>query len=78
MNQNSMSDSRDPNQTLPSFRELEATIEANIQEDNKQRLANGEDLTPNGSAFASPYPPYPAHGFNLPTDVSQNVCFICR
>lgn len=76
MNQNLTPVSRDPNQTLPSFRELEATIEANILEDNKIRLENGEDLTPNASAFASPHPPYPAHGFHLPTDVSQHVCFI--
>ncbi|CAG7941646.1 unnamed protein product [Penicillium salamii] len=62
---------RDSNQVIPSFRELEAKVEANMLEDKGERLRRGEgkgDIV----YVDNPFPPYPLQGSRIPPDPSHN------
>lgn len=66
---------RDSNQVIPSFRELEAKVEANMLEDKGERLRRGEgkgDIV----YVDNPFPPYPLQGSRIPPDPSHNVCIL--
>jgi hypothetical protein len=77
MDQYTMPIPRTPGQTIPSFRELDAKVKAQIREDHKSRLAHNDDNTANEtSASPNPYPPYPARGWSVSPDPSQNVRII--
>ncbi|CAG8417772.1 unnamed protein product [Penicillium salamii] len=62
---------RDPNQVIPSFRELEAKVEANMLEDREERLRRGDGRA-DVVCVENPFPPYPLQGSRIPPDPSHN------
>ncbi|OQE46044.1 hypothetical protein PENCOP_c001G02038 [Penicillium coprophilum] len=73
---------RIPELRLPSFRELDESIEANKRSQMSSHLSNNTyDGTNNGSSSSpqninttpNPYPPYPDNGWLVPPDPSQNA-----
>lgn len=76
---------RIPDLSLPSFRELDESVEANKRNQPSLHLSdNMYDGTGNSSSSSpqkintipNPYPPYPANGWLVPPDPSRNVCSI--
>ncbi|CAG8909628.1 unnamed protein product [Penicillium egyptiacum] len=74
---------RIPDLSLPSFRELDESVEANRLSQPSSHLSNNMyDETGDSSSsspqkintLANPFPPYPANGWLVPPDPSQNVC----
>ncbi|KAJ5773180.1 hypothetical protein N7457_008076 [Penicillium paradoxum] len=84
MVRNTMPLPRIPDLSLPSFRELDESIEANRQNHPRPsgRFTNnvyegrGNSLSPSPrtSTLPNPCPPYPVRGWHIPPDPSQNVC----
>ncbi|KAJ5164321.1 uncharacterized protein N7500_006151 [Penicillium coprophilum] len=73
---------RIPELRLPSFRELDESIEANKHSQMSSHLSNNTyDGIDNSSSSSpqninttpNPYPPYPANGWLVPPDPSQNA-----
>ncbi|KAF7529785.1 hypothetical protein PCG10_006116 [Penicillium crustosum] len=73
---------RIPDLSLPSFRELDESVEANRRNQPSSRLSNnmfdGTDKSSSSSpqkinTIPNPYPPYPANGWLVPPDPSQNA-----
>ncbi|KAF4763737.1 hypothetical protein HAV15_001672 [Penicillium sp. str.  len=73
---------RIPDLSLPSFRELDESVEANRRNQPSSHLSNNMfDRTDKSSSSSpqkintipNPYPPYPANGWLVPPDPSQNV-----
>ncbi|OQD60022.1 hypothetical protein PENPOL_c033G09842 [Penicillium polonicum] len=73
---------RIPDLSLPSFRELDESVEANRRNQPSSHLSNnmydGTDKSSSSSpqkinAIPNPYPPYPANGWLVPPDPSQNA-----
>ncbi|CAI7651762.1 unnamed protein product [Penicillium palitans] len=73
---------RIPDLSLPSFRELDESVEANRRNQPSSHLSNKMfDRTDKSSSSSpqkintihNPYPPYPANGWLVPPDPSQNV-----
>ena len=74
---------RIPDLSLPSFRELDESVEANRRNQPCSHVSNnmydGIGNRPSSSpqdinTLPNPYPPYPANGWLVPPDPSQNVC----
>ncbi|CAG7944336.1 unnamed protein product [Penicillium nalgiovense] len=74
---------RIPGLSLPSFRELDESVEANRPNQPSPHVSNNMyDGIGNRSSYSpqeintipNPYPPYPAKGWLIPPDPSQNVC----
>jgi hypothetical protein len=77
MDQHSMPMPRNPSQTIPSFRELDEKVKGQMLEDHKHHLLlNDENAADWSSVSPNPYPPYPARGWKISPDLSQNVCTI--
>ncbi|KAJ5383734.1 hypothetical protein N7517_001645 [Penicillium concentricum] len=81
MSRHTMPLPRIPDLSLPSFRELDESIEANRRNQPSSHISNNTyDGTDNSSSsspqninnFRNPYPPYPANGWLVPPDPSQN------
>ncbi|KAJ5849967.1 hypothetical protein N7455_009823 [Penicillium solitum] len=73
---------RIPDLSLPSFRELDESVEANRRNQPSSHLSNNMfDRTDKSSSSSpqkintipNPYPPYPANGWLVPPDPSQNA-----
>ncbi|KAJ5940102.1 hypothetical protein N7516_000270 [Penicillium verrucosum] len=73
---------RIPDLSLPSFRELDESIEVNRRNQPSSHLSNnmydGTDSSSSSSpqkmnTIPNPYPPYPANGWLVPPDPSQNA-----
>ncbi|KAJ5835757.1 hypothetical protein N7447_001783 [Penicillium robsamsonii] len=82
MSRHTMPLPRIPDLSLPSFRELDESIEANrrnqpsshLSNDTCYRTENSSSSSPqNINTIPNPYPPYPANGWLVPPDPSQNV-----
>lgn len=74
---------RIPDLSLPSFRELDESVEANRHNQPSSHPPNNMYDGTGNSSSSSPqkrttipnlYPPYPANGWLVPPDPSQNVC----
>ncbi|KAJ6160224.1 hypothetical protein N7497_004761 [Penicillium chrysogenum] len=74
---------RIPDLSLPSFRELDESVEANrrnqpcshVSSNMYDGIGNRSSSSPQDiNTLPNPYPPYPANGWLVPPDPSQNVC----
>ncbi|KAJ5959501.1 uncharacterized protein N7479_006651 [Penicillium vulpinum] len=73
---------RIPDLSLPSFRELDESVEANrrnqpsihVSSNMYEGTSNSSSSSPqNINTVPNPYPPYPANGWLVPPDPSQNA-----